>query len=1331
MSRYYFRQAEIKTLLEEFKYWNIPVNPEIYTANTKAQRDMIFDLILPFGYKGSSKVADVLSFIYDEGGLIDRVVEARYKKLNQLKGLKNQIQALKPKQQVNINDFFEYLEPETSSKPSKEQRQQTYQYLVDEGYRLSWQEQRQLEAQRRQIEAQEKKEEHELNKMLRPFTHPPAGEPPYLQITIDPLTEYQSAKLRDIIKDVYTKFFESTDSTKLYLMVMETDKVVENKDNIKDYEKLERVNDIKVYTLGIPFLKELKRRIDNDEFIKHFSFEQHTDSDDIIESVYYKVGFSSDNFLHIKYREYLHWVRLVPLEVNENTANFFKHLVEGMASAGQISNKKLELIAKSFESEYNATRDRYKSNQGTLFKYYLHTHAPQVVKDECYKLQIFTKATYDKLVRLSSKGFKTQDDYIKAKQPVNDACLIWALRNWQDDEGNKIPEETIDYLIRQISCRELTSHEYVRRLLNDAGIRIIVYDLEPAYTKDGHKAEKIIDQTVDNAKMKARGITKVDAKYTVQLNLYKEHWFLEHRTNITSSYLDNLDNDEVMALPGAAPNKRYIPQYKKWYNLDKTHSTITSKDLVKWLMEHDYFSPMSYYDIMKLPNLELPDIADTGLKPFDANVCCKSLQQVKNRYVKQAPKDKKDITKGNSFDPSKYTIMAGDFEAVVIGTSEETKQEKADHKGHKNIPFQVCVCDESLQVKTFNGFDCAQQMLNSLPDKVVMYFHNLSYDINFLAKYGVTGKCIKKGAKTLQATIRHGYNRKKVLILKDSACLFECKLEEIPMMFHLNNLEKDVSPYNYFTKGRIEKNIGNIDDACNYTKDPDRFKANIDKIPGCRLSDTTFDIFKYSQYYCEKDVMILMQGLKAFRALALKEFQEDIYKTLTAPSIAAHYFDKHVFLKNPKIKALAGIPAAFIRKCVHGGRCMSAWGKKWRLNKELLDFDAKALYPSAMRIMVIPQGNPKIWNPSIDLNKVDMYFVRIRLYPLGKHYPFPLIPLTDNDTGNLKWSDTFTNPVEIYCSKVVLEDIIEFYTTDKAPVKYDIIEGLYYDEGVDTSIRDVIKKVFDERNALQKAKNPMEKLYKLVMNSCYGKMIQKPLYDEIRFVDASEWVNFLKRHYQNHVESTPLEECNTFMVKLKKSIVADYRMIPAGVLVLDYSKRIMNRVMCLAYDIGCKIYYQDTDSMHIEAADLDKLAAAYKSKYNDELVGSNMGQFHSDFKSDLGKVLHADKSLILGKKMYIDRLVVKTSDQQTVYDYHIRMKGISRYAIERVAEEAYGGDIMKLYQDLYEGKTLNFDLVDCWHPVFKLNNDYSVEYLHSFSRELTSKLEEGDPDKYF
>lgn len=33
--------------------------------------------------------------------------------------------------------------------------------------------------------------------------------------------------------------------------------------------------------------------------------------------------------------------------------------------------------------------------------------------------------------------------------------------------------------------------------------------------------------------------------------------------------------------------------------------------------------------------------------------------------------------------------------------------------------------------------------------------------------------------------------------------------------------------------------------------------------------------------------------------------------------------------------------------------------------------------------------------------------------------------------------------------------------------------------------------------------------------------------------------------------------------------------------------------MCLAFDIGCHIYYQDTDSMHIEINDLPKLQKAY------------------------------------------------------------------------------------------------------------------------------------------
>ena len=34
--------------------------------------------------------------------------------------------------------------------------------------------------------------------------------------------------------------------------------------------------------------------------------------------------------------------------------------------------------------------------------------------------------------------------------------------------------------------------------------------------------------------------------------------------------------------------------------------------------------------------------------------------------------------------------------------------------------------------------------------------------------------------------------------------------------------------------------------------------------------------------------------------------------------------------------------------------------------------------------------------------------------------------------------------------------------------------------------------------------------------------------------------------------------------------------------------------MCLAYDIGCHVYYQDTDSIHIEYNDLPKLEYGFQ-----------------------------------------------------------------------------------------------------------------------------------------
>ena len=71
-----------------------------------------------------------------------------------------------------------------------------------------------------------------------------------------------------------------------------------------------------------------------------------------------------------------------------------------------------------------------------------------------------------------------------------------------------------------------------------------------------------------------------------------------------------------------------------------------------------------------------------------------------------------------------------------------------------------------------------------------------------------------------------------------------------------------------------------------------------------------------------------------------------------------------------------------------------------------------------------------------------------------------------------------------------------------------------------------------------------------------------------------------------------------------------------GVEILSMSTRIMNEVMCSAKDWDLRIFYQDTDSMHMNYDELEILTKEFKATYGRELVGKNMGQFHIDFEMD-------------------------------------------------------------------------------------------------------------------
>ena len=136
--------------------------------------------------------------------------------------------------------------------------------------------------------------------------------------------------------------------------------------------------------------------------------------------------------------------------------------------------------------------------------------------------------------------------------------------------------------------------------------------------------------------------------------------------------------------------------------------------------------------------------------------------------------------------------------------------------------------------------------------------------------------------------------------------------------------------------------------------------------------------------------------------------------------------------------------------------------------------------------------------------------------------------------------------------------------------------------------------------------------------------------------------------------------------------MSHFKYVHCGVEILSMSKRIMNKVFNCADDLNIKIYYQDTDSIHMNYDDVDKLCKYYKQKYNQELVGNGLGNFHIDF--DLpGSVseIYSKESLFLGKKTYIDVLESTDKDNKIINSDHIRMRGIPTSCIHYEASNKY------------------------------------------------------------
>ena len=125
---------------------------------------------------------------------------------------------------------------------------------------------------------------------------------------------------------------------------------------------------------------------------------------------------------------------------------------------------------------------------------------------------------------------------------------------------------------------------------------------------------------------------------------------------------------------------------------------------------------------------------------------------------------------------------------------------------------------------------------------------------------------------------------------------------------------------------------------------------------------------------------------------------------------------------------------------------------------------------------------------------ISCYVVEILITKVNKHLHFPLMVIKDKKTK----TNRNTNEAEgqkLVVDNITLEDFVKYQK-----IECEIIRGYKWTDKKDFQIQDLIQKLHEYRCEFKKTKNPMQEVVKLIMNSAYGKMIQKPIKDKFVYL---------------------------------------------------------------------------------------------------------------------------------------------------------------------------------------------------------------------------------------
>lgn len=785
----------------------------------------------------------------------------------------------------------------------------------------------------------------------------------------------------------------------------------------------------------------------------------------------------------------------------------------------------------SLSSEILNQADSKKVNrEGQLFPY----------KINILKFKEYFKKYTDIVIKYLNR-YQIFENYNESRNEYRYNCLIYSLFIYFKDKlGSELSEKVCNQL-SQFNCSRLTTLSDIKKInkyFNDKKdifkkrykICLYKYDYKNSQVKTNYDNK-------DKSDYEKINICLIESKGMNESLI--NHFIIYEHPNFKSELLE------------------MIYQIPKIKSNNRNYNDITSYQLIKILLENDFFIPFN--------NSELKDILDEEdvLKKSIKN---KELHEILNvtdnqeilscQNVFSKPKDNKtneDKNKINVPDQVRKTLIneylenkgkkyLNEYDHVCFFDFEAYIDEKHIHR-----PYSVSyiIFDETQKIdlnvnkkdiKHIFGFDCDKKFLDIIPNKTLCYSHNIKYDITMFNLNDITvKKACEKSSNIYSRTI--DYNQKEITF-KDSYKILPYKLAELPTKLGLSkDVEKEVFPYDFYNYHNLT-NYADTNFDFNHSNEDSKeimlelrksfksnskymkFKRNIFK-----YFDGIFNMKKYEEYYCNKDVEVLSKSMLKIRENVYNTMMADIFNYLTTPSLAYEYFRQNVYNK-ADIYKYSGIVREYIQSAVYGGVCTGYKNALLIIHRMLCDFDAVSLYPSAMKRLYLVTGkcnkftydeikmiNNSMKNGEKDYcnkncvlytntnkenenneNKLNAYIVTVLIKKSNKVYNNPrIIVKNEKYNGKLKYpnlkegnicvnvdpnvnledplkKDLYVKECVVTIDNIMLEDYINFHD-----IEFEVLAGIYWGNMNYCSIYNCHKKINELNIKSIQIKNKIDK----------------------------------------------------------------------------------------------------------------------------------------------------------------------------------------------------------------------------------------------------------------